>query len=176
MTSRSPSSDAARSLDPGLLGLWTHPEGTILIEPDGWQYAVGDSTATVAPDGLSMTDAGTYFSRRLGAGPGIEGVWGAVLTDASSTYDEERHYRPDGTYTIQTMKDGNFHSLVFGTYTWRNDILATRERRALVTTGPGNAIHFDVPFGPDSTGTYALTGPDTWDLTLGATTFTFTRA
>lgn len=148
----------------------------ILIEADGWQYSVAASTATLSADGQTLTDAGTPFTRRLGSGPGIDGLWGAILTHDGSTFDEERRYRSDGTFTVQVMKDGVFETLTFGTYTWRNDILATRERRAIVTTGPGNSIDFDIPFGLDATGTYAFTGPDSWDLTLGATTYSFTRS
>ena len=175
MTSRLPKTNRPRSIDPALVGTWIGGTSTITFDPDAWFLLLGTSVATISADGLTMNDSGTLLSRALGTGPVIDGVWVGTYLDAGVNWVEDRHYRPDGTYTIQWTADGSFDSVFFGNYCYHNDILAIRERRALVSTGPGNTIAFDVPFGSDSDGTYLLTTQDELVLAFGGVSTTYTR-
>lgn len=175
MTSRFRKTDLSQSIDPALLGTWTDGATTIAFDSDSWLVLLGSSIATISPDGQTLNDAGTILSRTLGSGQAIEGVWVGTYLDSSITWLEDRHYRQDGTYTIQWTANGTFDSVFFGSYSHRSDVLAVRERRAMVTTGPGGTIAFDVPFGPDSAGTYMLTPQDEFVLTVAGVTTTYNR-
>jgi hypothetical protein len=175
MTSPLWKTDRSLSIDPALLGMWTDGASTVAFSDDSWFFVVGNSLATITPDGQTLNDAGTILSRVLGSGQIIEGVWAGMYLDSGVTWVEDRHYRQDGTYTIQWTADGDFESVLFGSYTYRGGVLAVQERRARVTTGSSGTIAFDVPFGPDSTGTYVLTPQDELLLTVGGITSTYNR-
>jgi hypothetical protein len=157
------------------VGTWIAGTSTIAFDPDAWFLLLGSSVATISADGLTMNDSGTVLTRALGSGPIIDGVWVGTYLDAGITWVEDRHYRPDGTYTIQWTADGSFDSVFFGSYSYRNEVLAIRERRALVATGLSGTIAFDVPFGPDSEGTYLLITEDELVLAIGGVSTTYTR-
>lgn len=176
MTSRFSKTPEARQVDPALIGTWTSPAGTIAVTPDGWLLVLGDSVAVIGPGGTVLTDNGTVFTRVYGTASGIEGVWQSTQTDGGILWTEDRHYRPDGTYTIQWTADGAFDSVHFGEYTWRNDVLAIRERRALVSTSAPDVIALDLPFSSDIAGQYAVTAGGQLELTFDGVTTVYDPA
>lgn len=105
----------------------------------------------------------------------IQGAWQLTLVEDGVTLVEDWYFRSDGTYTSQWTANGAFDSIFFGYYTYQDGLLSTRERRAAVMTGPGNAIHLEVPFGENDTGTYVLPSQNTLVLTFGGLTETLNR-
>ncbi|MBI1416471.1 MAG: hypothetical protein GC146_04535 [Limimaricola sp.] len=176
MISRSPKSEAARNLDPALVGEWTTGGRTYAFAADGWYQVYDDALATVSADGQSLDIAGTVYDRVLGAGGQIVGEWSLTTLDGGVTWVEDWLLRADGTYAVQWTADGAFDSVYLGSYSYRGGILATRERRALVSTGPGDAILFDVPYGPDSTGTYSILPGGELLVIIDGVTTTYTPA
>ncbi len=172
-----PTRTKPRAFDPELLGTWSHAEGAFVIDAEGWVLPLDQYDATISLDGQALTVLTTVYSRTLGSGPAILGAWQLVLVEDGATLVEDWYFRADGTYTSQWTKNGAFDAIAFGHYSFGSDILSTKERRAVITTGPGYTINFQVPFGDDYAGTYGLPSANTLVWTLGAGgTQTFTRA
>lgn len=176
MIFRSPRSKATRSLDPALVGEWTTAGRTYAITVDGWYQVYDDALATVSADGQSLDSAGTVYARVLGAGTQIVGEWSSTTVEGGITWVEDWLLRADGTYAVQWTGDGAFDSVYLGSYSYRGGVLATRETRASVSTGPADAIRYDVPYGPDAAGTYQIAPGGQLQITIDGVTTTYSPA
>ncbi|CUH80159.1 hypothetical protein [Tropicibacter naphthalenivorans] len=169
------------TIDPALSGLWRTARGVqIEITADGTLFALQDALPfTLSVDGQTLTfptTAPLWQFTRLSGSSGLPGLWERFETDDSGTWREEWHFRSDGSYTFHWSLNGQFDSEGIGTYVSNGTTLSTRERRAMITTGPDDAIILSVYFGALLQGTYSV-APDgqSWTLTTAQETFSYTR-
>lgn len=164
-----------RAIDPALIGTWAGGDSLIGIDAEGWEFALDQTPGTITPDGQTLTTIDTVYTRTFGSGLDIAGAWQLTFEADNAIWVDDWYFRSDGSYTYQFTRNGVFHSVYFGQYTHQNGILTTQERRALITTGPDNAIHLEVPFGEDDTGTYSLPDENTQVRTFRGVSHTLTR-
>jgi len=168
-------------LDPMLVGIWVAGSRTVRIDDAGWMWLV-DTTQpyTISADGQVLDFPATTkpwtFQRKLGSGQVLHGVWEREETDSGVVWTEEWYYRPDGTYTMQWRADGAFDSEYQGRYTADATEIAMEERRALIIQKSPTELGFELPFGPNFSGTYVMAaGGSSFDLTIGGSTTTYIR-
>jgi hypothetical protein len=161
------------AIDPILVGFWERPGTRIRFGRDDWLYRVGTIAFAISPDGMELNVGTSVYQRVLGNGPVLSGDWRLVEQDAGSTWIEDVHYRDDGTYVSTWTKDGLLDSVSVGYYTVNGANLDTEEKRALVATGPGAAIHLDYPYDTDETGTYAVSADGVLTLTIAGQNYIY---
>jgi len=170
-----------RSIDPGLIGLWSSTDGAIVrIRSDGWSYRVWKEPYVISSDGMTLTFPSTVpiaiFQRLYGTGQSLIGVWNRTIVEAVVVYVEELTFRTDGSFGFFWTADGQFDLQGFGTYVADSTTITREERRALFTTNPPDLITLDIPYDADQSGTYAVAADGaSWTLTIGATAVQYTK-
>jgi len=167
----------ANALDPGIEGLWQIASFQYRVTADGTYSLIGPPSAyAISAGGRTLTLGSTDYTRVLGGGASLVGVWQGTFPDGNDIWLEDMYLRADGTYTIQWTVNGVFDSLYYGTYGDMGSQMQFEERRAVVTTFGADQIRFDPPYSPIQEGTYTLdAGIGTWSVTLDGQTIVYTR-
>jgi len=153
-------------IDPKLIGLWDAGAAPVEISATGELFTVGTPWPyTLSADGQTLSFPGTnplwQFTRLSGNAAALVGLWERFEPDTGGTWREEWLYRTDGSYTYHWSFDGEFDSEGIGSYVDDGTTIATKERRAQVSTGPGDQIVIAQFFGPVEAGTYSVAADDT---------------
>jgi hypothetical protein len=166
-------------VDPDLVGSWIAQGSIIRIGTDDWQYLLSKDAYQISVDGSTLTfpDAKpiAVYNRLYGSARQLIGVWTMTSQENQKEYIEERTYRQDGTYTFHWTENGTFESEYFGKYIDQGTHIDSEERRALINTQSPNHINFDVPYGPDFSGTYFKSDINHWRLTVGGDAIDYVR-
>ena len=168
-------------IDALLVGTWDAGGSTpVMIDADGMLFSVADP----APFSLSTDDTTltfptttppTIFNRLHGSGS-VLGLWERFETSGGITDREEWLFRADGSYTYHWDIDGVFDSEGMGLYQTSGGMMSTQERRASVTTGPGNQIVFAQFFGPVQIGSYSVAADGlSFTTVIGGKTTVYTK-
>lgn len=175
------STESALTFDADLIGLWLASSGTwTRIADDGWSYLTSAPYPyEIAADGSTLTftkpQPDVVYQRQYGTGQNLIGSWILTEVDGPDTWVEELTYRADGTYTSHWTVNGTFDTEWFGNYLDLGSEMSSEERRALISTTAPDEIYFDVPYGPDFSGSYSKLNADNWELTVGGTKVGYTR-
>lgn len=170
-----------RTVDPGLVGLWTTAKGEIVrVAEDGWYYRIETLPYEISPDGMMLTFPSANpvpnYLRVYGSGQSLVGVWSYTFVDTGVTYVEEITFRSDGSYGFYWTADGVFDSQGFGIFEDNVTSVTREERRSLLLTTPPDSIVLDIPYDPDQSGTYQIAADGmSWTLMLRGTATVYTR-
>jgi len=169
------------SFDQRLVGKWAIGPTIVRITTDGWYYIQSSSPFSISADGQTLLNPSqgtiTEYTRVFGSGTSIVGVWKYVEQDGSDIWEEEVHYRANGTYTYQWFFNGTFESEGLGFYTTNAGTLETEELRAIIATAAPDTITFDPQYGLTESGTYSVnTAGDQWTYNGPNGSFTFVQS
>jgi len=173
---------AVRQIDAALVGLWDAGGAQPLeIHADGAVFSLA------APMPYQITGNGMIlqhlagsppleFDRISAAGSGLIGLWSREQVDGGAVWREDVQYRADGSFTWHTSRDGVFDSEIPGLYSDTGTEFTAAERRASLTTGPGDFLAWAQAYGPLETGSYSV-APDgeSWTYHKAAGDLRFVR-